>query len=143
MVKQVTNTAKTQIASKKLTDPEDVEVVVRSYFADTPILAEIARCESRFTQFNPNGTIHKGVVNPSDIGVMQINRRYHLEEAKQLDIDLFTLEGNLAYAKHLYEEQGVAPWSASSKCWRKVSKLLEAQAKPTTSIKGGLATTVK
>ena len=117
--------------------------MVRSYFEDTPILAEIARCESRFTQFNANGSIHQGVVNPSDIGVMQINRHYHLDEAKKLGIDLFTLEGNLAYGKHLYEEEGTAPWGASSKCWKKVSKLLEAQAKSKTDTKASLATTLK
>ena len=140
---KVTVTSKEKIAVKKLIDSAEVEEVVRSYFADTPILAEVSRCESHFTQFNEDGSIHQGVANPSDIGVMQINRRFHLKESKKLGIDIFTLEGNLAYAKHLYEEQGVAPWSASSRCWKKVTKLLEAQAMSKTDTKSTLATTIK
>ena len=109
-------------------NPAIVSLLVRSYFEDTPVLGEIAKCESQFTQFNKNGTIHRGVVNSKDVGVMQINEHYHLSTAKQLGYDIYTLQGNMDYAKHLYDEQGVAPWSASASCWKKTARLLEAKA---------------
>src|ERR1035437_6056985 len=34
-----------------------MEQIVRTYFTDTPILAEVARCESTFAQFDKNGAI--------------------------------------------------------------------------------------
>ncbi|MEK7390760.1 MAG: hypothetical protein AAB635_01325 [Patescibacteria group bacterium] len=95
----------------------DVEARVREYFSDMPILAEVARCESHFTQTGKNGKIMRGIRNPSDVGVMQINERYHTKESKKLNIDIYTLDGNLAYARYLYEKQGARPWMASSGCW--------------------------
>lgn len=92
-----------------------------------PVLGAIATCESNNTQFNDNGTVYRGKVNPKDVGVMQINERYHLKRSKQLGYNIYTLEGNLAYAKELYQEQGVAPWSASAFCWGKTAKLLQAK----------------
>lgn len=96
-----------------------VEDIVRTYFKDTPIMIEIARCESQFTQINPNtGLVNRGRVNPSDLGVMQINEYYHNTEAKKMGLDLSTLEDNLAYARHLYEAEGTRPWNASKACWQ-------------------------
>jgi len=96
-----------------------VEVSVREYFKDTPILAEISRCESAFRHIGTNGEIIRGKVNRGDIGVMQINTYYHEEQANKLGIDLMTLRGNLEYAKQLYDKEGTAPWQSSSKCWNK------------------------
>jgi hypothetical protein len=48
---------------------------------------------------------------------MQINERYQGPTAKLLGFDIYTVEGNIAYAKHLYEEQGSKPWQASAGCW--------------------------
>ncbi len=96
----------------------DVESAVRAYFEDIPILAEVARCESRFVHADPaTGKVLTGRVNSSDIGVMQINRTYHEEAAKQLGVDIFTLDGNMAYARYLYARYGTQPWRASSACW--------------------------
>src|SRR3990167_2446320 len=64
---------------------QTVEQYVREYFADAPIMAEVARCESRFKQFDNDGSI----------------------------------QGNVAYAKYLYEKEGVQPWASSSPCWSK------------------------
>ena len=79
-----------------------VEAYVRDYFRDTPILAEIAKCESTFRQFYPDGTIVRGRVNKADIGVMQINTYYHGESAEKLGFDIYSIDGNLGYAKWLY-----------------------------------------
>ncbi len=50
---------------------------------------------------------------------MQINEKYHLKRSQTLGYDIYTLTGNLAYAKRLYEEEGTKPWKASAPCWLK------------------------
>lgn len=93
------------------------EMAVREYFKDEPIMIEIARCESTFRQFNADGTVKRGKVNNMDVGVMQINEYYHLETSKKKGYDIYTLEGNMAYARDLYEREGAQPWKSSSPCW--------------------------
>jgi hypothetical protein len=34
-----------------------------------------------------------------------------------MGLDIETLDGNLAYARHLYRTQGTAPWVYSEHCW--------------------------
>jgi len=96
-----------------------MESFLRKTYADTPILVEIARCESEFRQFDKNGKLLLGRVDNADIGVMQINERYHGVTAKTLGIDIRTVEGNVAFAKYLHGKYGVQPWSASAPCWSK------------------------
>lgn len=92
------------------------EEYVREYFSDIPVMAEIARCESRFRHY-VNGEVLRGEMVPQDRGVMQVNEYYHLEDSKKLGFNIYTLEGNVAYARYLYEKQGTRPWRASAKCW--------------------------
>ena len=94
-----------------------VEQYVRIYFSDIPIMAEIAECESRFRHFDTNGNILRGEQNRRDIGVMQINEDFHLGSALEAQIDLYTLEGNVSYARALHEKYGTKPWKHSKKCW--------------------------
>ncbi len=96
---------------------ETLKEYVEKYYADTPILADIAWCESRLRHIDEDGEILRGVVNSDDIGVMQINTQYHEGEAEELNINIYSLDGNLAYAKHLYEKQGTRPWKSSKACW--------------------------
>jgi len=91
----------------------------RDFFRDTPLLEKIAWCESKFKQFNKDGSVLKGKITPEDIGIMQINEYYHKDTAKRLGYDIYSLEGNMQYAKWLYEKEGSAPWMSSSKCWDK------------------------
>lgn len=98
--------------------PVTLENYVREYFVETPILAEIAKCESKFRQVNEAGEVLRGEVNQSDVGLLQINEAYHQKKATELGLDLETVNGNLAYAKYLYDQEGTKPWSASAKCWR-------------------------
>lgn len=98
-------------------DRKTVESYLRKEFADTPILVEIARCESTFSHFEEDGNVIRGRKNNADVGVMQINEKYHLEKSIELGHDIHTIEGNVEYAKYLYETQGAAPWKASAKCW--------------------------
>lgn len=85
--------------------------------ANNPLIA-VASCESGFRQWENDGTPLQGKITPTDTGVLQINRDYHLEHATELGIDLDTLEGNVAYGTLLYQEQGLKPWSSSAYCWK-------------------------
>lgn len=97
----------------------DTERIVRSYFKDIPVLIEVARCESTFRHTLEDGSVLKGVVDPADTGVMQINKRYHQKTAAAMSLDLEDIYHNMAYARHLYETQGTQPWSASAPCWNR------------------------
>lgn len=120
-----TNTETTVVTSVEMKTEHSVKKAkstketVEEYFQDIPILVDVASCESRFTQFNPDGTILRGEANPDDVGVMQINEKYHLETSRKLGLDIHTLEGNMAYGRYLYEKFGTDPWEYSSKCWKK------------------------
>jgi len=118
VAQDVNNSANTQ-SEAAIVKPVTLEAYVREYFIETPILAEIARCESTFRQLDKDGKVLRGVVNDSDVGLMQVNEYYHGKKASDLGYDLMTVNGNLDYAKYLYEKEGVAPWSASAKCWKK------------------------
>jgi len=96
-----------------------IEAYVRDYFKDIPLLAEISKCESTFRQFDSQGHVIRGRVNNGDIGIMQINKYYHEEDAVKLGLDIYTIDGNLKYARWLFNKYGSDPWSSSSKCWSK------------------------
>lgn len=109
----------------------NTEAYVRNYFSDIPILAEVARCESEFRHTDKTGKVLRGTKDPRDVGVMQINEHYHLKKSKELGYDIHSIEGNVAYARYLYEGnedlgkngEGAKPWMASSACWAKVKEL--------------------
>lgn len=102
-----------------ITDPKNVERFVKDYFADMPIMAKIAKCESRNRHLDKNGRILKGEITPLDRGVMQVNLHYHQETAEKMGLDLHDLDDNVAYARYLYEKSGAKPWMSSSACWSK------------------------
>lgn len=107
----------------KTTETLTTKEIVDEYFADIPIMADVAYCESRYRQFNPDGSVLRGDYNPADVGVMQINEKYHLETATKLGLNIHTLPGNMAYARYLYEKQGTRPWNYSSGCWGKTREV--------------------
>ena len=108
---------------KKLDRNAEIESKVRLYFADTPIMAEVIKCESRFRQFNADGTAFRGIVNNQDVGIAQVNEYYHAKRAKKLGYDIYTAEGNVAFAKYLYAKYGTDPWSSSEVCWASTNGL--------------------
>ena len=95
----------------------NTEAIVRDYFKDIPVMIQVARCESTFQHTLADGSVLRGKVDSADTGVMQINKRYHTATATALGLNLDDIYGNMAYARHLYEKQGVQPWSASAPCW--------------------------
>ena len=80
------------------------------------VFVQIARCESDLLHYK-NGEVVRGNENPADVGVFQINTDYWEEEAKRLGIDIFTPEGNIEMAKHIFHNQGVTAWMPSHTCW--------------------------
>ena len=116
-VQSFTNSEDSVASIAKEINKKELENYLEKHFADTPILIEIARCESQLTHFREDGRVLRGRVDSADVGVMQINERYHLENAKKRGLDIHTVEGNVAYAKYLYENYGSKPWKASSPCW--------------------------
>jgi len=109
--------AASQIEDVRFKESPTVEEYVREHFENYPVMAEVAKCESRFRHFKKDGDIIRGEINRADVGVMQINERYHGKTAAWLGINLYTLEGNVQYATYLFEKEGTSPWLASSKCW--------------------------
>ncbi|MCB9805639.1 hypothetical protein H6775_00600 [Candidatus Nomurabacteria bacterium] len=107
----------TETPNKLNSEPLTTQEKVEEYFSDIPILADVAYCESRYRQYDANGNVLRGVVNKADVGVMQINEKYHAATAVKLGYDLYSLEGNMAYARYLYSKQGTKPWVHSSACW--------------------------
>ena len=98
--------------------PDLVEAQVREYFADIPVMIKIARCESKFRQFTDAGNVLRGGYNGGMIGVFQFYERVHSSRAQTLGYDLATVDGNLAYARHLYDQSGTQPWNSSRACFK-------------------------
>lgn len=105
-------------------------------YADKPptpevplILQKIGWCESRGQQFNPDGSVHRGIINSKDVGKYQINEFYHLETSRRLSMDIYTLQGNTQYALYLYKTQGTKPWNWSKGCWGGSETLEQLKAK--------------
>ena len=104
---------------KEVENMMGTEQYVREYFSDIPIMVHIAECESNFRQLDKDGEIHRGIENPADVGVMQINEFYHLDRSQNENYNIYTIEGNTAYARKLYQRKGTDPWNSSKACWGK------------------------
>lgn len=90
--------------------------MVLAAFPDAPIMVDIARCESRLRQFDASGKVLK---NPhsSASGVFQVMASIHAKGAARMGMDIYTTEGNIAYARYLYDRNGTRDWNASKYCW--------------------------
>lgn len=90
---------------------------VLEVFADAPEMIAIAECESKFRQFADSGAPLYGGWNRGMVGVFQFYENIHGGDALRLGYDLATVEGNIGYAHHLYNLQGLRPWASSEFCW--------------------------
>ena len=73
-------------------------------------------CESRHRQFDTDGTVLLGKVDPRDTGRWQINTYYWGQEAVELEYNIETEHGNYMMAQHILSVQGEGAWSASASC---------------------------
>lgn len=100
-------------------DPIIREVVAEQKLSDYPILVKICNAESGGKQFKANGDVVRGRVNPSDIGICQINEAINNDQARKLGFDIFTQKGNEQMAIWMFVHEGTAPWNSSKAGWSK------------------------
>lgn len=98
-------------------DQLSIKNTVIAEFGTSSPMVDVARCESTFQQFNSDGEVLRGKVNNKDVGTMQINEYWHLDEANNLGIDIYTTKGNILFARYLYDKYGLQPWINSEPCW--------------------------
>ncbi len=84
---------------------------------DSALAQDIAFCESTSRQFARDGDVLRGKKNPNDLGLFQINQKYHLEKSRELGFDIRTTEGNIDYAMWLLKHEGSRHWRSSKNCW--------------------------
>mgnify|MGYP001545878328 CR=1 FL=1 len=111
------DTAQASNAISVMPSAQSPQEYVADYFTDIPVMVDIASCESHFHQYDSDGSIYCGTINHSDVGIMQVNEYYHGAIAQKLGLDLYTIEGNVAYARYLYDKEGTQPWVSSKPCW--------------------------
>ena len=109
-------TSKTASTTEFFTQAES-EAKVRASFKDTPVMIEIARCESAFRQYTDGGNVLRGGASGGMVGIFQFFESIHAVPAKNLGFDITTLDGNLGYAKHVYTSEGTVPWNPAKACW--------------------------
>ena len=102
---------------REYTVPELIKGFSVLYGVDGEAALEIARCESEFKQYREDGSLVRGRKNRNDVGVFQINEKYHLERSRKEGFDIYTTEGNVAYAMWLMAREGDRHWHWSEKCW--------------------------
>ena len=110
---------------KPVSTKNDVERMIAKYFSghDAEVMKAVADCESTDTHIGSHGRVYRGEKNRHDVGAFQINEDYHAVEAARLGYDIYSLEGNVAYARRLYKAEGTKPWNSSAPCWRPRIKL--------------------
>ena len=95
---------------------ELINEISEHYDVDRALALEIARCESRFQQYHDkDGSLVRGRRNPSDVGVFQINEKYHLERSRAEGFDIYTPAGNIGYAMWLMKRDGDRHWRWSGR----------------------------
>lgn len=94
---------------------------IHKVFPDAPIMLKVAKCEG-----TRHGLLDPKAFNPTnnsnDSGIFQISEKYHggTNGYRALGLtDMFDVKQNLAYARHLYDTQGLEPWKWSKPCWSK------------------------
>jgi len=99
-------------------------------FPDTPAMVEVARCESGLRHYMQNGSVLRGGLGGKMIGLFQLHETYHRATARAMGLNIDTLAGNVLYAKHLYAQEGLAPWRSSAHCWDTGAQESTSQAEP-------------
>lgn len=95
--------------------PSEIKVIVEEVFDDDPIMIAIAKCESGFRQFTDSGNIFKGAGRYT--GIFQIDEIIHASSATARGFDIYTVAGNIGYAKYLYQNEGSVPWKNCAKTY--------------------------
>lgn len=94
-----------------------IRVIAKQNQVNPELALAISRCESEYRQFNKDGSVLRGRENPQDVGLFQINERYHLEDSKKFGYDIYSAQGNVEYAMHIIKRDGIRHWTYSKPCW--------------------------
>ena len=89
---------------------EEVKQLILHAFPDAPIMVKVAECESELLPHADRAGLHV------DVGLFQINQ-VHLSRLSELGLDRWDPVDNITYARMLYDEAGLTPWSMSKYCW--------------------------
>lgn len=94
--------------------PERIAQEIDTVFPDAPIMHRVMACESGGNNdaYNPTNGSH-------DNGLFQISDLYHGPRVRALGLDVGNPADNIKFARILYDESGLQPWSASKDCWSK------------------------
>ncbi|MCC6290946.1 transglycosylase SLT domain-containing protein [Candidatus Nomurabacteria bacterium] len=104
--------------STALTLKDLIETKAEEAGVDKTLALKIAFCESTMRQFDKSsGKPLRGVHNPNDVGLFQINEDYHANRSQNMGHDIYSTEGNIDYALYLLKKEGSRPWNASRPCW--------------------------
>jgi hypothetical protein len=93
---------------------ERIAQEIDTVFPDAPIMHDVMRCES-----GGNNDAYNPTNNSHDNGLFQISAKYHGTRMRALGLDVGNPADNIAFARMLYDESGLSPWSASKHCWSK------------------------
>lgn len=88
-------------------DQESIIEEIERVFGEGHIMLKVAWCESRYDQFAFNPTN-----GSNDRGVFQISEFWH-----GVGDEMYDVPTNVAFAKKLYDRNGLSDWSASRHCW--------------------------
>jgi soluble lytic murein transglycosylase-like protein len=84
------------------------------YSVDFETLSRIIQCESSWNAHAESRT--------GDTGLLQVNRKFHKQTAKQRGYDIENWQAAAEYGVLLFKEQGPQPWKASAHCHGLASK---------------------
>lgn len=79
------------------------ELVIRT-FPDDHRMLPVAECESNLRQFNTDGSVLMGGGGGNYIGIFQIGIQW-VDLASSMEMDVYTIEGNVAFARWLYNSE--------------------------------------
>ena len=109
--------------SAEVASKADAEILEIEPVKQIPLeLYYVALCESGNRQFDDEGNVIRGKLNPNDIGRWQINETYNGQQARELGYDIYTDEGNYLMAMYLYRKNGLSDWGWSKSCWEPLIK---------------------
>lgn len=90
----------------------------KQYGLSSDLALQIAWCESHLAHYEADSTqVKRGRLNSADVGVFQINEKYHLAKSRELGFDIEQLRDNIEYAMWLMKNEGSQHWFWSHACW--------------------------
>ena len=108
------------VEAPKTIESEIDRLAIKYEIASSTIRA-VSKCESQmYGEAINRNRLPDGTIWSSDFGPLQINDYYHEAVMTNLGLDIHNQYDSLEYGVMMMKEQGLKPWSASSRCWSKI-----------------------